>query len=57
MIPNSEQGALNVLYKNATIESVEYGYDGVTVVATVDVKVRGMLKKYDVNRPDEGEDF
>ncbi len=57
VIPNSEQGALNVLYKNATVESVEYGYDGVTVVATVDGKVRGMLKKYDVNRPKDVEEF
>jgi len=57
VIPNSEQGALNILYKNATVESVEYGYEGVTVVATVDAKVRGMLKKYDVNRPNEVEEF
>ena len=57
VIPNSEQGALNILYKNATVESVDYGYDGVTVVATVDAKVRGMLKKYDVNRPQEVEEF
>ena len=57
VIPNSEQGALNILYKNATVESVDYGYDGVTVVAIVDAKVRGMLKKYDVNRPNEVEEF
>ncbi len=57
VIPNSEQAALNVLYKNATVESVEYGYEGVTVVATVDQKVRGMLKKYDVDRPDDVEKF
>ena len=57
VIPNSEQGALNILYKNATVESVDYGYEGVTVVATVDAKVRGMLKKYDVNRPQEIEEF
>ena len=57
VIPNSEQGALNILYKNATVESVDYGYEGVTVVATVDQKVRGMLKKYDVNRPNEVEEF
>ncbi len=57
VIPNSEQGALNILYKNATVESVEYGYEGVTVVATVDQKVRGMLKKYDVNRPQDVEEY
>ena len=57
VIPNSEQFALNILYKNATVESVDYGYEGVTVVATVDAKVRGMLKKYDVNKPEEVEEF
>ena len=57
VIPNSEQGALNILYKNATVESVDYGYEGVTVVATVDQKVRGMLKKYDINKPQEVEEF
>ena len=57
VIPNSEQGALNILYKNATVESVDYGYEGVTVVATVDAKVRGMLKKYDINKVQEVEEF
>ena len=57
VIPNSEQAALNILYKNATVESVDYGYEGVTVVATVDSKVRGMLKKYDINKPQEVEEF
>ena len=46
-IPNAELGALNVLYKDATVEEVDYGAEFVTVVATVDAKVRGMLKKYD----------
>ena len=46
-IPNAEQRALNVLYKDATVEDVEYGDEFVTVTATVDAKVRGMLKKYD----------
>ena len=50
-IPNAEQGALNVLYKNATVEDVEYGADGVTVTAIVDKKTRGMLKKYDLAPP------
>ena len=51
LIPNTEQGALNILYKNATVEDVEYGADGVTVRATVDAKVRGMLRRYDQNPP------
>ena len=50
-IPNSEQGAMNILYKNASVENVEYGADGVTVTAIVDKKTRGMLKKYDVAPP------
>ena len=45
-IPNAEQGALNTLYKNAAVESVEYGAENVTVTATVDEKMRGMLAKY-----------
>ncbi len=57
VIPNAEQSALNILYKSATVESVEYGYEGVTVVATVDSKVRGMLKKYDINKPVEVDEF
>ena len=46
-IPNAEQRVLNVLYKDATVEDVEYGDEYVTVTATVDAKVRGMLRKYD----------
>lgn len=51
IIPNAEQGALNILYKNATVENVEYGAEGVTVQATVDAKTRGMLRKYDIDPP------
>lgn len=51
IFPNAEQGAMSVLYKNATVESVEYGYDSVTAVATVDAKTRGMLRKYDTDPP------
>ncbi len=50
-IPNNEQGVMNILYKNATVEDVEYGADAVTVIATVDTKTRGMLKKYDTAPP------
>ena len=48
-IPNAQAGALNTLYQNATVEDVEYGADGMVVVAIVDAKVHGMLKKYDPN--------
>ena len=45
-IPNSDGGALNTLYRVATVESVEYGAEGMTVVALADAKARGMMKKY-----------
>ena len=45
-IPNAEQGALNILYKNASVEDVEYGADAVRVTAVVDAKLRGQLGKY-----------
>ena len=50
VIPNKEQGALSRLYsEQAAVESVDYGYEAVTVVATVDDRVYGMMKKYDPN--------
>ena len=45
-ISNAEAGALNTLYRVATVESVDYGADGMTVVALADAKARGMMKKY-----------
>lgn len=51
VIPNAEQGALAVLYRSEAVESIEYGDEFVRVVATVDEKTRGMLKKYDENPP------
>ncbi len=56
-IPNAEQGAMNILYRDATIEDVDYGAEFVTVKAVVDAKVRGMLKKYDTMLPDEEEEY
>ena len=47
VIPNSEAGALNTLYKNATVEDVDYGPENITAVAVVDPKIRGMLSAYD----------
>ncbi len=47
VIPNAEQGALSRLYAaEAAIESVDYGSEAVTVVATVDDKAYGMMRKY-----------
>ncbi len=47
VIPNAEQGALSRLYsEQAAVESVDYGPDAVTVVATVDDRVYGLMRKY-----------
>ncbi|MBQ7334891.1 MAG: GTPase HflX [Clostridia bacterium] len=56
VIPNANAGELNTLYQNATVENVEYGAEGMTVVAVVDAKVHGMLKKYDPNWVEPTED-
>ncbi len=56
-IPNAEQGAMNILYREATIEDVDYGAEAVTVKAVVDAKVRGMLKKYDTQIPEKEEEY
>ena len=56
-IPNAEQGAMNILYRDATVEDVDYGAEYVTVKATVDKKTRGMLKKYDTMLPKEEEEY
>lgn len=47
-IPNAKQGLLSGLYKNATVENVEYGADAVLVTATVDERTYGPLRLYDV---------
>ena len=56
-IPNSQQGAMNILYRDATVEEVDYGAEFVTVKAIVDKKTRGMLKKYDTMLPKEEEEY
>ena len=53
LIPNSDGGALNTLYKYATVESVDYGADGMTVVALADARARGMMKKYAIDDIEE----
>ena len=45
-IPVSGAGVLNTLYKEATVESVEYGPEFIEAVAVCDARVRGMLAKY-----------
>ena len=56
-IPNSDGGALNTLYRVATVESVDYGVDGMTAIALADAKARGMMRKYALDDPVEKEDW
>lgn len=47
-IPNAQSGALSRLYsEKASVESVEYGDEYITAVATVDARVYGLLKQFD----------
>jgi len=46
LIPYSEQGALDQLYKLASVENVEYGGECVEVTAMADARARGTLKRY-----------
>ncbi len=55
-IPNREAGALDTLYRFATVEDVEYGADGMEVTATVDAKVYGMLRRFDPNYREKREE-
>ena len=56
-IPNSDGGALNTLYRVATVETVEYGAEGMTVLALADAKARGMMRKYALDDPSEKEEW
>ena len=46
IFPYSEQGMMNILYKNAEVKNVKYIDEGVLVEACVDEKTKGALKKY-----------
>ncbi|MBE6595246.1 MAG: GTPase HflX [Ruminococcaceae bacterium] len=47
-IPNAKQGLLSGLYKNATVEDVQYGPEAVEITAIVDDRTYGPLRDYDV---------
>ena len=47
IIPNEKQGLMNILYKEATVKTVDYGAQAVTVEAVVDSRVHGMLAIYE----------
>ena len=55
-IPNAEAGALNRLYREAVVESVQYGESDIEVVATVDAKTYGILRAYDPNRKEQSDE-
>lgn len=55
-IPNSEAGALNILYKNATVQDVEYGAENIVATAMADAKTIGMLRKY-TDIPEDREEY
>jgi GTP-binding protein HflX len=58
VIPNREAGVLNKLYGLATVESVDYGPEAITVVAMADAKARGQLRAYAVDdEPKKKEDW
>ncbi len=56
-IPNADGGALHTLYRLATVESVDYGNEYMTVLALVDSQVRGVMRKYAVDDPEPKEDW
>ncbi len=55
-IPNSDGGALNTLYRFATVESVDYGAEFMTVVALADSQARGMMRRYAIDDVADVED-
>jgi len=55
-IPNRDAGVLSRLYAIASVETVDYGADAITVVAMADAKARGQMKRYAVDDlPEEKE--
>ena len=55
-IPNAEGGALSQLYQFAVVEDVEYGAEEMVVIATVDAKTHGMLRRFDPKWVDKHEE-
>ncbi len=52
-IPHANQSALNLLYRNSTIEAAEFLDDGVHVSAIVDARTRGMMREYEKMKNEE----
>ncbi len=55
-LPQNEGSALNLLYRQAIVETVEYESDGMLVTAIVDAKTRGQLRAFDPTYPKDEED-
>ena len=56
VIPNREAGELNTLYRLATVESVDYGSEAITVVALADARARGTLRRFAIDDVVEAEE-
>ena len=56
-IPNANAGALNTLYRYATVEDVDYGANEILATAVVDRKVHGMMKQFDPDWREPTEDL
>ena len=54
-IPNDKQNLLALLYRDATVETVEYGDESVAVTAVTDEKTYGRLQAFDVARREDTE--
>ncbi len=46
-IPNASAGMLNILYRDAIVENVDYGVEEMVVTAVVDQKTHGRLSAFD----------
>ena len=52
IIPNAKQGVLSKMYGFMTVNSVDYGPEEVTVLATADSKAKGMFAEFLKNKPE-----
>ena len=46
VFPYHDQSLLNFIYNNYSVERVDYGNEGITVIATLDERGYGMVSKY-----------
>ena len=53
LLPHAEGGKLDLLYKNGTVQSVEYLPEGIEITAECDEKLKGMLSAYLANEKEK----